>query len=267
MKPRNFVLVGILAISLFVFVGNIVKVNAETIIVNAFVDTQVSEEKSHVSVSQSEILADLSQRAIITVTILDKDESSLKDIKVQVVSNRGEIDSIIAVKAESGILSAEEDERPDITTTDENGVAIFRVSSTVPGAAIFSTIVDNITELNSVAVTFLPLPFPTDVTISVEVPDFISPDGKIVIFQPSSSGIDGTSLINTGTEIRIPLPFFITIVSFMLLGPILFIVLLALIGKIRKTEKKEAALLHKEAAIIEREEKLLEKLVHQKEQK
>lgn len=263
---KIFSILAILGLVLFpapAFLKNGARVKAFTT-VNAFVESKVSVSNSTVSANVSELLADLSQRVIIQIQLKDKSNQPLKDIKVELYSNRGEIDQIKAIKAQAGILSESEQAESNVTLTDESGIAIFRVSSTVPGEANFLPIADNIVELPQIKVKFLPLPFPTNVTISVEVPSFINPQGKIVLFKPTGTSIDKTNLINTGTEIKVPSSLFLIIILLVTLGPILILIIFYLIRKIRKTERKEAEYLEREQEYLKKQTELLAEIAGQK---
>lgn len=257
-KIISIVVLGALFGTLFFSIFSLPKAKADILIVSANVDSKVSKEKSTVTTNVKEILADFSQRVIITVIVRDKNGNPSKGIKVHVTSNRGEVDQIVAIKASGGNLTPEEDAQPNITVTDENGIAIFRAASSVPGEVTFYTIADYIVELEPLNITFLPLPFPTDLTISVEVPTFINPQGKIVLFAPSKLTIDRTRLINTGTEIRISYALFLCIILVIILGPTFLLFTLFLFRKVRKAEAKELK-------YLEIERKLLEKISKERE--
>lgn len=252
MKKLAFILTLFLGLNVFVTFFHPQETKADIFIVNAFVDSKVSKEKSEVFANVYEILADVSQRVIITVKLRDKDGNPLPGVKVELHSNRGEIDKIIAIKAEDGNLTPEEKAQPYITQTDENGIAYFRVSSTVPGEASFTVAADNIVEFAPLKITFLPLPMPRDITVSIEVPTFINPQGKIVLFRPSRFGAAESRLINTGIEIKIPSSLFIAIVLVVLLGPILLLIVFLLMRRIKKSEEKEIAYLKKEQEFLEK---------------
>lgn len=231
--------------------------------VSALVPSKVSAEKSQVQSSVSEILAELSQRVVITINLKDKDGNSLPNIKVELYSNRGEIDSVTAIKAKDGnlsVLSPEEKTDNNINQTDEKGTAIFKVSSTVAGEAILIPIADNIVQLPPIKIKFLPLPFPENVTVSIDVPTFINPQGKIVLFKPTEYTIDKQKLINKGIEIRIPTSLFLALAFIILIFPILFFAIFRLIRKVKKAEEKEVSYIKNEHDYLKRQTELLEKI-------
>ena len=222
--------------------------------VSALVPSKVSVEKSGATANVYNILADISQRVIITIRLRDKDGNPLKNIKVELVSNRGAIDKIMAVKAQNGdisVLLPGEQSEPNIATTNDDGTAFFKVSSTVPGEATLTAIADNVVELPSIKITFLPLPFPTNITVSIEVPAFINPQGKIVLFRPASLVIDKEKLINTGVEVRIPTSLFLTICLLIILMPATLLIILNLFRKVKKAEEKELRYLEMEKRFVE----------------
>lgn len=253
---KYFLILIILGLILFpaqAFLKNGARVKAATS-VNAFVPSKVSAEKSEVTANVYNILADISQRAIITVKLKDKDGNPLPKIKVELYSNRGEIDEIRAVKVKNGeisVLSSEEQSEQNITQTNENGEAFLRISSTVSGEVTLTAIADSVIELPGIKITFLPLPFPRDISISVEVPSFLNPQGKITLFKSKESSIDKLKLINTGVEIKIPSSLFFALALLVLLSPVMLSAIYILTRKVKKAEEKELHYLELEKRFLE----------------
>ena len=236
---------------------------AEDVNVNAFIESDVSEINSTVATNVNEVLADSSQSVIITVTLKDGDGNPLPNLRVKIVSNRGEIDQIEAVEFRDGefhVLTEGVEYLSlagIITEADENGVIMFRVSSSVPGEATFLITADTVVEFDPINITFLPLPFPKKVTVILEVPSLFTPDKEITIFNPGEesdiSNIDREKLVNAGMKIKIPFSVFLAITVVVLLNVILFLVIVLLLRRIKKIEKIEEKK-------IDKEEKLLEKI-------
>ena len=230
---------------------------AQSVSVNALIPSKVSTQYSSATINVNELLADLSQRALVTVRLRDSDNKPLDNIPIVISSNRGEIDWIRATSASGEIIDLVENK--SVAKTDENGFAFFRVSSKIPGEAHLAVVADTLVELDSVKIKFLPLPFPTNVTVTVEVPSFLSPENKITIFKPSGYDFDRDKLVNLGVEIIIPFWLIITILGFLAMGPLLFFIIFFLILRVRKYEKINKACLEKEVALIEKQGEVLKK--------
>ncbi|NTU70065.1 hypothetical protein HGB13_04620, partial [bacterium] len=265
----------ILAFTLFVLLVSATKpIFAETVPVNALVPSKVCLQYSSIKSNVSDLLADLSQKAIMTVKIHDCSDNALKDIPVTLSSNRGEIDWIRASTSNGDILDLIDNSATQ--DTDENGFAYFRVASKVPGEVQFKLLADTLVEFEAIKIKFLPLPFPTNVTVSVEVPSFINQDKKITLFKPAGSdGIDREKLVNLGVEIIVPFWLVVLVLVLLSLTPLLFVLIILLLGRIKKAEKHNELCLEKEEKLLEdeagelkiereqidKEEKLLEEMV------
>lgn len=212
--------------------------------VSAVVPTQASPPICYSTLSANEILADPSSHSVLlTVYVFDGSHNPLAGIPVKITSNRGASDIIEAVsKIGTG------DPNMNIDNTDATGRVFFRLTSWMPGDAAFSILVDNSFNLPEQTVKFLPLPFPSNVTVTVPLP---GTEKKIILVAPepekplTTEQKEAKKLVNTGTEIRIPFWIFIMVVLWVFLIP-LFIIFIALgIRKIRRTERREMMLLAK----------------------
>jgi len=250
MIRKNFIVYFFILLNLF-FYSQLVKIKAQEVNVNALVGSKVVLQYSSATSNVNESLADLSQRALITVKLRDADNEPLKDIPVTVFSNRGDIDWIRASSANGEIIELIDDK--PIIKSDENGFVFFRVASKVPGEAHFNVLADNLIEFEPIKIKFLPLPFPTNITVTIEVPSFMSPDNKITIFKPFGHEFDRDKLVNLGVEIIIPFWLAATILLLLTLGPILFFIIFLLILRVKKYEKANNLCLEKEERAIEQQ--------------
>lgn len=220
------------------------------VVVNALVPSRIDKNKSEVTVYPTEVLADNVQMAIVTVKLKDSSGSPLPNIKVKLISNRGAIDTI-----------HERSTGNDIATTDADGVAYFEVTSSVPGEVMLTTTADTLVTFDSIKLTFLPLPFPKNVTLSVEVPKFISPTGEITLLKPSGENTqDGKKIVeksekdkivNLGVNVKIPLWIISLVLLSGLMNIFLFALVIILMFKTKKTEEKEEEILEKEEEVLE----------------
>jgi len=216
--------------------------------VAATVPSKVSAVNSTVTANVKEVLADGIQKFVITVTLHDVSDNPLPNIKVVLTSNRGDIDTINALSG--------------VDETNAEGMVYFEVSSNVPGKSILTALADNMVTLNSVTVTFLPLPFPKNVTISVEVPKFISSTGEVVLLKPSSENEDRASgekaektekdkIVNLGVNVRVPFWLVTVALASAFMNIVLFVLVTIMLVKLRKAENKEEKILEKEEKILE----------------
>ena len=224
------------------------KAEAETVTVNANIPSKVSSTLSYSTLSANETLADpVSHSVLLTVYVFDASHVPLPNIWVKITSNRSSVDIIEAI---SKIGSGDPDMNVD--KTDAEGKTYFRLGSWMPGDATFNILVDYIISLPEQKVKFLPLPFPSELTLTVPLPG----GGEVVLLSPpekeklSPAQKEAKRLANTGTKITIPFWVFILVLLWIFLTP-LFIIFIALgIRKIRRTERREMMLL---AAIAEAE--------------
>jgi hypothetical protein len=128
--------------------------------VSATVDSKVSKVQSTIDTSTKETLADPASHSILlTITLKDADGNPMPNIPVVVTSSRGQVDIIEAVsKLAPGHAQAAEISDMQKDKTDENGQVQFRVTSFVPGEAIFTVLADTLVTLAPIKVTFEPLP-------------------------------------------------------------------------------------------------------------
>lgn len=259
--------------------------------VTATVDSKVSPINSDINLNSpgteeetntAEIIAGSGIKIPVIIKLLDAQNNPLVGIKVELRSNRGDIDLIEAVPSQNSsnlnirwaltlIGRAQAADSNRINYTDNEGIARFTVTSDVPGEATFTAFVDNMVFLNqSVSVTFSPPPFPSSVKIKVRVPFFENKEITIFNSQPAEqantpvsrpstqvSGPTATSpgpslsetpesanLVNTNTEIHLPfIALLIIILAALAIFGLPFVVLILLI-KIRKSEKKEEGILN-----------------------
>ncbi len=246
---KKIIIFKLFLLSLIIFIPFSAKaepeVKAESVAVSAVVPSEVSAIKSHTTVSANETLADpVNHSVLLTIYLLDEDGNPLPDLVVRITSNRGSVDIIEAVnKIGSGDPNMNED------TTDANGRVSFRIGSWMSGDAILTITADNLIELPAQQVKFLPLPFPTDLTITIPIP-FI--EEEIVLLTPKTQEQELTPeqreakrLVNTGTKVEIPFWIFMLIGIFILSIPILGIVSFIYLRRIRNAERREMALLQK----------------------
>jgi hypothetical protein len=244
------------------------------------VPSKVDTTQSTSVISVTEVLADQTQSATISITLKTVDQNPLADINVCAYSNRGEIDKIIPTTADGNPIStvpfgisvayAEtqvvEGTTCTVVTTNRSGQAYFKVTSNVPGEAIITVIADNLVKLNQFRLTFSALPFPKDVTVSLSLPNFIGrlipgynqKQGTFTFLRPAEKDTKETRIVNQGVELRIPFWFTITVLFLVILTPFLIYIVLMYIISVRKTQQEEREILLSEAEDIKREEKLIE---------
>jgi len=223
--------------------------------VSAIVDSKVSKAESTVDTSTKETLADpASHSVLLTITVKDADGKPMPNILVAVYSSRGQVDIVEAVSkiSEGHAQAAEISQIPDIQKdkTDKNGQVQFRVTSFIPGEAIFNVIADTLVTLDPIKVTFEPLPFPSTITLTVLNP-FTGKD--ITLYSPkkqensnlSPTQVAAERLVNTGTKIQISY-WFLLIPVLVVLLIVTFILLNFLnLRKMRKMEQEQVMLLKK----------------------
>jgi len=220
--------------------------------VAATVPSDVCPQYSNVGINVTEILADASQKATITVTLKDCSQVPMADIDVEISTDRGGID-ILKYVDENGNVQASGDGNGVRGKTDANGFAFFQISSRVPGKTTIRTKVDNLVDLNNLTLTFTSLPFPKTVTISVEVPKFIAPSGKITIFKPSQTDnvVNEEELVNLGVEVIIPQWSVVLGVGAVSLNFLLFIIIIVLIRRVKKIDIREEKIIENQEVLVE----------------
>jgi len=237
--------------SIFLLVP-VININAEEgevkgdVSVAALVPSKVDKNKSKITVYPTEVLADGVQKSIVTINLKDVNGNSLPNIKVKLISNRGVIDTMREVG--TGLETA---------TTGLDGVAYFEVTSSVPGEIILTVTADTLVIFDPLKMTFLALPFPKNVTISVEVPKFISPSGEVKLLRPSGEKTpeeksENDKIVNLGVNVKIPFWIMLLIVLSLIMNIVLFLLVIIMILKTKKTEEKEEQILEKEKEVLEK---------------
>lgn len=206
----------------------------------------VSPAKSSVETSSAEVIAGSGQRLLITIKLVDAKGTPLAGKKVELRSNRGDIDEISPVTSQNPAMDisaaqAATSNRENIT--DKDGIALFTVTSTVPGEATFTVIADNVVQLDQkIKIIFLTPPFPSEVEITVSNP-FTDKEIKIFDTNPKSGvGVasqTAQNLVNTTTKINIP---FVSFVILVLVGvgiPVFLFIIVILLFRIKRIEQHE----------------------------
>ena len=229
------------------------KISAQaTTTVTATVDSKVSKAQSSIDTNTRETLADPASHSILlTITLKDADGKPMPNIPVVVTSSRGQVDVIEAVsKLAPGHAQAAEISDMQKDKTDASGQVQFRVTSFVPGEAIFTVLADTLVTLAPIKVTFEPLPFPTNITVSVTNP-FNHKD--ITLYSPkkqedsnlSDTQIAAERLVNTGTKIQLSIWFILTPALIVLLCVTFIILNFLNLRKMRRMEQEQVSLLKK----------------------
>lgn len=242
--------------------------------VAAVVPSKVSTSYSETTISPTKVLADASQSAVVSVILKDSTQSPMEGISVCAYSNRGAIDKIIEVDASGNPVASApwglsvalaatnviNGNTCTVATTDTSGRAYLRVTSNVPGEAIITIIADNLVKLAELKLTFLALPFPKYVSIGFEVPKFISKSGEVTIFKPSGGGPENTEMVNLGVRIVIPFWVVMLLIIFTILTPIMFFIIIALLGKIKRLGKEQKEEIEKTEQIVEKEAEKIDEI-------
>ena len=260
--------------------------------VSAIVDSKVSKSQSDIDTNTTHTLADPASHSILlTIILKDADGNPMPNILVVVTSSRGQVDIIEAVNklafGESpnrtdGIIgsigglafgraqAAEiNDMQKDIT--DENGQVQFRVTSFIAGEAVFTVVADTLVTLDPIKVTFEPLPFPANITISVKNPltgkeitlyspptqDESLPDSQTEAQKKTDVGTgqannvlsplqsQSKKLVNTGTKVQISFWAFAIPILLILLCPLFIVLSFINLRKMRWMAKEQTLLLKK----------------------
>ncbi len=235
----------------FIFLLSLpLKANAEpqveaALTVSAIVPSKVSEVNSYVTLSANETLVDpVNHSVLMTVYLFDASNNPLANLPVVTTSNRGQVDIIEAInKIGTGDPNMNKD------STDVNGKVAFRLGSWMAGDAVFSTLADNLVELEDQKVKFLPLPFPAQLTVSIPIPytpkkiTLISPPKPVQPLTPAQE--EAKKLVNVGTEISIPFWVLVLAAVLIIATPLLLSLNFHHLRKIRKQEDGELDLLKK----------------------
>lgn len=241
--------------------------------VTAVVDSKVSKTQSAIDTNATQVLADPASHSILlTITLKDAAGVPMPNIPVVVTSSRGQVDIIEAVsklsfdkspnrKVGSSLLGglilsrAQAAEISDMQKgiTDKNGQVQFRVTSFIAGDAIFYVLADTLVSLDPIKLTFEPLPFPTNVTVTANNPF----TGKeIILYEPkesqrqigqglSAAQITAKKLVNTGTKIQISFWVLALPVFLLIFCPLFIILNFVNLRKMRWMEQEQGLLLKK----------------------
>ncbi len=216
---------------------------AESVTLAMTVPSQVSLNYSYSTLEPKETLADpINHPSLLTVYLRDQNKNPLVDKNVEVSSSRGNIDVIEATSklssSEAGSLDISDYQKD---RTDVNGQASFRIASSIPGEATLNITADNIVKLPSQNIKFLPLPFPADLTLSVDLP--FTEKELIIISPPVKKSQE--SISPEGVKMQIPF-WWLILPNFIIIICLIFIILNFLnLRKIRKFEEQEAKFLKK----------------------
>ena len=200
--------------------------------------TNVSVSHSTLNISPTQTLADPANHLIVvTMTLRDNLDNLLPNLNVAISSNRGAIDLMRVLSGpDAGVTGS-----GNIAgRSDAAGVVSFSIGSYVPGEATLTIIADSVANFGTHKITFLPLPFPAQVTVSIPIP---FTHKKITVIAPKEEITpqmqEAKKLANIGTEISIPFWSVSLLVIFIILGPILLIFTLIYLRRIRRFEAAE----------------------------
>lgn len=219
--------------------------------VAAVVPTKACPQYSSIVSNVSEILSDMSQKGTITVKVFDCSNVAISGAIVKLSSNRGAIDRLNKVDS-TGTVQASGDGQGLSALTDINGFAFYQVYSNVAGESLYTARVDEQLDIGQVKITYLPLPFPKNISVVVEVPKVIAPEGQITIFKPKNYDIDKEKLVNLTMELRIPSWVFYLTIVVVLINIFMFLTIMLLMMRIRIIQQKEEKILEKEESEIEK---------------
>lgn len=223
---------------------------AEEFNVNAQVLSPVSADNSYTQVNAQETLADpVNHPILLMVTLFDKNGVALPEREVTLTSDRGNVDIIEATsKISEYQVHAAEISSFQKDKTDDNGMVSFRVTSFIPGRAILSVKADSV-ELKSQTVKFTSLPFPLDLTITV---DLLWTQKGWTIFSPhlqeenlSPLQKEAKIIANPGAKIKINFWIFALFLLIVIGMPIFIILNFINLRKMRWMEKEQTLLLKK----------------------
>jgi hypothetical protein len=227
--------------------------------VGATVPSKICPQYSSFVTNVTEILSDASQKALFTVHIKDCGQVELANTPLAITSNRGALDKLHVVDSIGNVIDTG-DGLGLQGSTDANGFIFFQAYSNIPGEAIFSASGDNMVDLGQIKITFLPLPFPKNISVVAEVPKIISPSGLITLFKPKDYDVDRDKLVNLTMELRIPAWVFYVFILIIFLNTAMFSSIMALVFKIRAMQKVEIEHIEQEEEILKKEEQEIEKL-------
>ena len=216
-------------------------------------EVTVSPSKSQVDTSTSEVIAGSGQKALITIKLTDESGNPITGKKVELRSNRGDIDVISPVTSQNpatsalGIDSTQAADSNRTNITDQNGIAMFTVYSEVAGDVTFTVWADNIILLDkTIKVIFSSPPFPSALELTVDLPSFgnlfskksfdLFNSGKKDVGVASETSRD---LVNSTTKINLSFWTFIILGLIGLGIPAFLIIVIVLLAKINKVKQRE----------------------------
>jgi hypothetical protein len=220
--------------------------------VAATVPSKVCPQYSSLTANVKEVLSDDSQKVTFTVQLKDCSENQLENIPVELKSNRGAIDKINKIGPSGQILQSG-DGLGVSGVTDSNGFAFFESYSSVPGGAIFNLTADDQLTVGQLNIKYLPLPFPKNIIVVVEVPKFVSESGGITILKPAEVDYSDDKLVNLTMEVRIPVWVTYILAGFLTVNSLLFLLLLLSLFKLRNIQKLEQKDIEIDEAILRKE--------------
>jgi hypothetical protein len=232
-------------------------------IVTAIVPTKACGQYSSVVSNVAEILSDASQKATITVKVFDCANLAISGSEVTITSNRGSIDKINQVDSDGDIIVSGDGQGLS-ALTDINGFLFYQVYSSVAGESTYTARVDSQLDIGQVKITYLPLPFPKNISVVVEVPKIIAPSGEITIFKPKNYDIDREKLVNLTMELTIPVWVFYLVTFISISNVLMFLTIMLLVFRIRKMQKVELADLKLDTELLQKEETEIEKIAEDK---
>jgi len=207
----------------------------DQVAVGATVPSKVSITNSHCEMSANETLADPVHHSVLLICyIFDNTHAPLANINVVVTSNRGAVDIIESVSGTN--------------ETGVDGIASFRINSWVPGDTTIQILVDQLVNMPDQKIKFLPLPFPSMVTVSVSIPwtrhkiNIISPQPTPPLTPRQE---EAKRIANVGTELTIPFWILGIIIGLFIFFLILVITNFLNLRKVKRMERKEIAMLKK----------------------
>jgi len=234
-------------LSFFIFAPTIALAQSSTI--SATVVSSVSPSISTFVSDLSSLPADGTSLVVLTLTTKNKFGTPLPNKSAEVSSNRGEIEKIRCYDGSS--LTND-----NTATTDTDGVARCVASSTAPGEATFTAVVDTVTINDKPVVTFTPLPISNVVSITITVPPLLPGRDPLNVplftAEPPGQGQPGDKLVNTKVSVSIPFWLFLIVFIFIIAWPILLAVFLSQSRRLRvileageKDQEKEKQLLER----------------------
>lgn len=221
------------------------KIKAQSSVeIKAKVQSPVSAENSTVYLSTHQTIADpISHPVLLVIELKDKNGNPLPDKAVKITSIRGPAD----VLESTGKLSRGEADEMDKDRTDKEGKVSFRLTSFYPGKAEIKILADTEVRLKDEEVIFKAKPFPTYLSISVDLPfsqrDLIIIPSSLNKEKLTALQRESIELINPSGELKIPFWIFVLIFIAAVVVPLIVIFNLFNLGRVKKMEKQEIEIL------------------------